>query len=384
MRWWLQPIAAVWAVLAGVSVTLQLGGTIALKGKSASDQYEINILRSLYVSQGGLLVGAFWLALLAMLVPGDPPQCPRKLWSTLGGIVTLPSFVVTPAAQVLGLQLVLMLVLLGMVGAALIFDCQAPRLHLSWVSRLGLVLLFFGVVLEILDAVPFVKGPPSSVALYICACLIVGVLFAVQSKMNVHLAQDLGSPFRSAAWSNTCAFAVGVWLLVGVRFGFHVQYEFKSGQWWIWLLIGLQSAFYTLTLALLPKILGYSSTFVLVLAGKLSSSAMADTLGAFQPAVPLSLLRCVSVFVMLIGAIVYNLLPSLPAHENHKKDDKSEKDDNSPKTTVALPGPMTPGQLAEVSHEEDEEEALMRKEVQLGQFAQLEDNDEEEALMAGA
>lgn len=253
-------------------------------------------------------MGSMWLALLAIVMPGDPPKKPQRLWYTIGGLVTLPSFVTTPAAQVLGLQLVLMLLLLGMVGAALLLDCQARQFHfqLGGAQGAGLVLLFVGVVIELLEVGPNVSGHPTEVVFYVLASLFVGVMFAVQSTMNVRLAQDLGSPFRSATWCNVSALWGGAILLPCVHFIFHVHYDFHMKQWWIWLLVGMQSAFYTLTLTLLPKTLGYSSMFVLVLSGKLGSSVLADTLGAFQPAVPLSVFRLASVCTMLVGAILYS------------------------------------------------------------------------------
>lgn len=334
---WLQTLAACWAILAGVSVTLQLGGTIALDGRNISNQIESDIvshiMHSVYISQGGILVGAVWLAVLAIALPGDPPKRPKRVWSTLGGIVILPSFVTTPAAQVLGIQLVLMLLLLGMIGAALLFDCQARRLQLTVVRSVGLAILLIGVLLEVLDAVPVVKlDAPAEVVIYILGVLIVGVLFAVQAKMNVRLARDLGSSFRSATWCNASASVVGLLLVLCVRFGFCVQYRFQMCQWWIWLLVGLQSAFYTLALTLLPKILGYSSMFVLVLAGKLTSSAMADTLGAFQPAVPLSVLRCASICVMLVGALLYtHIIPSQEGDQSAEGGQYSLTDDDDDK-----------------------------------------------------
>eukprot|EP00746_Dinoflagellata_sp_MGD_P166794 gnl/MRDRNA2_/MRDRNA2_96939_c0_seq1.p1 gnl/MRDRNA2_/MRDRNA2_96939_c0~~gnl/MRDRNA2_/MRDRNA2_96939_c0_seq1.p1 ORF type:complete len:377 (+),score=72.17 gnl/MRDRNA2_/MRDRNA2_96939_c0_seq1:85-1215(+) len=348
---WVQALSAIAAIVAGVSVTLQLGGTIALNGKAEPNQsVEKHALHSMYVSQGSYFVGAVWLAVFAAAMPGDPPKCPQKFWSTLGGIIILPSFVTTPAAQVLGLQLVLMLLLLGMVWAALLFDCQAHRLDLSRVRKGGLAFIFIGVVLELLDAVPHVNGPPIEIILYVVGCLLVGVLFAVQSKMNVRLARDLGSSFRSATFCNLSAVLVGIALLFGVRYAFHVQYELKADQWWIWLLVGLQSAFYTLMLTLLPKKLGYSAMFVLVLAGKLGSSAMADTLGAFQAAVPLSALRCASVSVMLIGAILYTLVPSAAVQGT---------DD-----TTASPRPVRVGIYAEYHDEVEEDAAMMENGVQ--------------------
>eukprot|EP00746_Dinoflagellata_sp_MGD_P146975 gnl/MRDRNA2_/MRDRNA2_79376_c0_seq1.p1 gnl/MRDRNA2_/MRDRNA2_79376_c0~~gnl/MRDRNA2_/MRDRNA2_79376_c0_seq1.p1 ORF type:complete len:383 (+),score=60.23 gnl/MRDRNA2_/MRDRNA2_79376_c0_seq1:134-1282(+) len=360
----LQALAAVWAIVAGVSVTLQLGGTIALNERSASSIEQgviYHTLRSLYVTQGGILVGALWLGLLAVVMPGDPPKRPQRLWSVFGGIVTLPSFVTTPAAQVLGLQLVLMLLLLGMVGAAIVFDVQARQLHLGAMHTAGLVLLFTGVLIELLDAIPMVSGHLVEVVLYVVACFSVGVLFAVQSKMNVRLSQDLGSSFRSATWSNATAFAVGVLLLLCVRYIFLVKYEYKMQQWWIWLLVGMQSAFYALTLATLPKMLGYSSMFVLVLSGKLASSAVADTLGAFQPAVPLSILRCASVGTMLIGAILY----SSP---------KSSSDQEDASNADVLPRPVRLGKYEEVD-DDDIEEAATHATVEDMPFAGTADRD---------
>ena len=46
-----------------------------------------------------------------------------------------------------------------------------------------------------------------------------------------------------------------------------VPFDFVADDWWIWLLSGLQSAFYTYSLAELPKMIGYSAVFILVLAG---------------------------------------------------------------------------------------------------------------------
>jgi len=315
---WGETAAAVLAVFAGVSVTLQLGGTIALNEDYASDAPGLRMLESAYVTQGGLLVGAAWLAVLAVAVPGRPMQRPQRCWSCFGGVATLPAFVTTPAAQVLGLQFVLQLLVLGMVGAALVFDYRARRLRLGRVRGAGLALLCAGVAVEVVAAAPLVRGPALEVAVYVAGCLAVGALFAVQSKMNKRLARDLGSSLRSAAWSNSSALAFGVLGLLYVRFSLRVEYNLRLSQWWIWLLVGLQSAFYTLSMTLLPKKLAYSTIFVLVLAGKLGSSTLADTLGAFRPPIPLTALRCVSVCTMFCGAVLYTYLgPPIvrPAHQ---------------------------------------------------------------------
>lgn len=298
-------VAVVWAVAAGISVTLQVGGSIKLNDVLLDpDEHK---LHAFFVSEFGILVGAGWLSALALLQGGAPPKRPAKKWSLFGGVVVLPCFVTTPAAESLGVQMVLMLLMLGMVGAALVFDWRSGR-KLGCKRALGLLLLLAGVCLQMIDAVPEVDGPIAIVVFYTVGCLIAGALFAVQAKMNKRLARDLGSAARSVALCNITGFLASVPIIVYFRLGLQVFFLFDiRKQWWIWLLCGLQSAFYTYSLSKLPLLLGYSVLFVLVLTGKLVSSALADTLGLFKAPISLSPWRVASITVMVAGAVLYTM-----------------------------------------------------------------------------
>jgi len=295
-------VSWVWAMLAGVSVPLQVGGTIRLNATPAD-----RLQHSLYVNEACIFVGALWLALLSLVQHGERPQWPKRKWSWFGGLVVAPSFVTTPAASLLGTQLVLMLLLVGMIGAAITFDCMAGRFHLIKRKFVGLLLLVIGVGLELIDAIPEVQGNLILVLSYCVATLLSGCLFAVQAKMNKRLARDLGSTARAAACCNfsVLVWATPVWLIL--RFGMGIPFYFRVDDWWIWMLCGLQSAFYTHSLAELPKLIGYSVVFILVLAGKLVTAAFTDVIGAFSPPMPLSAFRCASVAAMVCGAVFYSM-----------------------------------------------------------------------------
>lgn len=58
---------------------------------------------------------------------------------------------------------------------------------------------------------------------------------------------------------------LGFWCAAEVYVG--IPLDFTVDDWWIWLLLGLQSAFYTYSMARLPQVLGYSVSFVLVITG---------------------------------------------------------------------------------------------------------------------
>lgn len=218
-----------------------------------------------------------------------------------------PSFVTTPAASLLGTQLVLMILLIGMIGSALFFDCTAGRFRMIKRKLLGLFLLLVGVGLELIDAIPAVQGNLILVVFYCMATLLSGCLFGLQAKMNKRLARDLGSTARAAA---CCNFSVLLWatpIWLALRVGSGIPFYFRVEDWWIWMLCGLQSAFYTHSLAELPKLIGYSIVFILVLAGKLVTAAFTDVIGAFSPAMPLSPFRCASVAAMVFGAVLYSM-----------------------------------------------------------------------------
>merc|ERR1719461_1949012 len=101
-----------------------------------------------------MVIGGVALLLTALLQGGERPQRPTKRWSMLGGIIMAPTFVTTPAAGFLGTQLTLMLLLIGMVTAALFFDFLGGKLAVSKTKSAGLALFVVGIGLEVVDAIP--------------------------------------------------------------------------------------------------------------------------------------------------------------------------------------------------------------------------------------
>jgi len=163
-----------------------------------------------------------------------------------------------------------------------------------------------GVGLQLAYALPRVHRGLVGACSYCCAALACGCLFGVQAKMNKRLARDLGSTARAAAF---CGYQVLIWgtpVWLVLLLGMGIPLYFRAEDWWIWALCGMQNAFYTYTLAELPKIISYSTVFICVQAGKLLTAAAADTSGLFAPAVALSPWRCASISCMITGAVLYS------------------------------------------------------------------------------
>lgn len=239
---------------------------------------------------------------MRLLQGGEACERPKYLWSCLGGLMIAPVFLSIPAARLLGTQLCLTLVLLGMMSAAFGFDCLAKRLRPTKYLALGLLLLLLAVVIQIAASLDRVDGKEWLCGLYSTASLGVGASYGVQAKMNKRLARDLGSATRAAAFCNLSAMAWGVptilcLLIVGI------PCDFLARDWWLWCLGGLQSAFYTSSLAHLPKLLGYSVPFILITAGKLSTAALADSAGLFAPPLAVSGSRILSVAITVLASV---------------------------------------------------------------------------------
>ena len=312
----------VWAAVAGASVTLSVGLGIVLNRTQGPV-----VPHAAYVFVGNVAVGAVFLGILALrgdqkglfpwpsrvkklgvmgemrlLQGGEACERPKYLWSCCGGLVIGPAFVTFPAAHLLGTQLCLTLVLLGMMSTAFGFDWLANRLHPSKYLAVGMLLLLLAVAIQIVASLHMLEGNKWLCAIYSAASLAVGVSYGVQAKMNKRLARDLGSALRAATFCNCSAMAWGLptilcLLLVGIPF------DFLAKDWWIWCLNGLQSAFYTASLAHLPKLLGYSVPFILITAGKVFTAALADSLGFFAPPLAVSLWRYLSVAITVLGAV---------------------------------------------------------------------------------
>jgi len=271
-----------WAVAVGASVTAQMCVNVKLNGHSSSPTYH-----AFYVSNLGILLGGLMLVPRSVFAP-KPWHRPVHCWSLLGGICTLPAFASVPAGMMLGVQIVLLVQLLAMLSTALVFDVRAGRIRLSDIRRLG----GFGVVVLGVAVENFFsggsggKGMSVTAALLLLTVFVSGVGFAVQAKCNARLARDVGSTARSTAISAVVAVTAGLPVDATLAWGVGVAPRFSLQDWPLWLFVGLQSAFYIGSLSRLPAHLGYTTSYLALLLGKLSSSSVTDALGVTGTRVP--------------------------------------------------------------------------------------------------
>ncbi|CAL1158594.1 unnamed protein product, partial [Cladocopium goreaui] len=241
---------------------------------------------------------------------GPAPAKPKYLWSAFGGLVVLPAF----APWLSGFMAEGVHSGCGAIGhtidpdaasdgddawcwmtSAFLFDWSGNRLQITRYVSLGFFMLLGAVCMQLLISIPDLYGSDLAALLgYSVAALLVGVCYTLQAKMNNRLARDLGSTARAAAFCNLTVMTWGLPMcLVLVDLG--VPLDFVMGDWWIWLFLGLQSAFYTYALAELPKVLGYSVSCILVITGKMCTAAFADTIGLFAKPLAISPWRYISV-----------------------------------------------------------------------------------------
>mmetsp|Transcript_61517 Transcript_61517/g.112751 ORF Transcript_61517/g.112751 Transcript_61517/m.112751 type:complete len:179 (-) Transcript_61517:16-552(-) len=132
--------------------------------------------------------------------------------------------------------------------------------------------------------------------------LVCGSLATLQARMSELLADDLGSTPRSAAVGNLLTCIVALPMCVLWHSFARAPYHIDVNQWWLWLLLGLATAFCVQTFVDLPKIFGYSTVFGLAWAGNLASSLALGHLGLLEPVRSWSVWRCVSAGVAAVGA----------------------------------------------------------------------------------
>lgn len=292
-----------WAAAVGVSITAQLCVTVILNERSPSQKYH-----AFYVSVISILLGGLMLVPRCIQSP-EAVKRPKYWWSMLGGMFTVTSFFSIPATMLMGVQLVLLVMLLATLSTALVFDVRRGRVSLSDPRRLaGLGLVLVGLLLDALPAwaAGSSTGTTTAVLLLLLAVFATGIGYGLQAKCNARLSRDLGSVSRATAFSAAVNTFCCLPFAAIIYFGLGVAPTLHTADWPLWMFAGLQSAFYVGSLAQLPKVLGYTAAYVVLLAGKLVSSSVADAMGLAGQRVPFSILRGVSLLLALAGAILFS------------------------------------------------------------------------------
>ncbi|CAJ1372683.1 unnamed protein product [Effrenium voratum] len=251
------------------------------------------------------------LMLPAALASKAPWSWPSKWYAPLGGAFMMADFLIVPAFRVLGIQVVLVAMLLGMLFTGMIFDCREGLLKYTEYRRLcGFLVVMVAVAINY-AALPGESDAAahfgaSSVA-YLLISFGVGCGYALLAKCNNQLSKDLGTSMRASAFSAAVTVACRIPLMIWIHSSRGLLPTFHSDDWYWFLGSALQNAFYILSTAKLPGLLGYSVNNVVMLVGKLCCSALVDALGWSGHKVPVDLVRALSMVMVFVGVVMFSV-----------------------------------------------------------------------------
>jgi uncharacterized membrane protein YdcZ (DUF606 family) len=295
---------AVWAVIVGGSVSLQLCNSVLLNNRDTSEHK----CHGLYVSALAVLIGGFVLLPRAVYSP-KPFRKPSPWWHALGGLCSLPLFATIPAGKFFGTSVVLLAQLMGMLSTSLAFDIQSGEMKVTDIRRwLGFLAVVFGCTAEKLFNIGDDAATEWTLMHVVMLFLVFasGVCMALQAKLNALLVQDVGSVARSTV---ICALVFCVCsspAQLYIRFGLGVAPAVHLQDLPFWLCGGLQSAFYIGSLSMIPKSLGYTGSYLALLLGKLGTSCLVDAVGLTGKTVPFTWAKALSMMVVLVGATAFS------------------------------------------------------------------------------
>eukprot|EP00931_Biecheleriopsis_adriatica_P007100 TRINITY_DN108415_c0_g1_i1.p1 TRINITY_DN108415_c0_g1~~TRINITY_DN108415_c0_g1_i1.p1 ORF type:complete len:384 (+),score=64.30 TRINITY_DN108415_c0_g1_i1:64-1215(+) len=301
MSMFVQSACIIWAALIGISVPLELTNTIFLNQTSENPAYH-----GFYVSNLAVIMGGLELIPLSFS-SSAPWQKPRRWWHVAGGLCSLPAFGTIVAGAQLGTQLVIVTQLGALMGTFLAMDVIDGRVSLSdYAKGLGLLLVIGGIAMESFGGDVRLGSSAASIGM-LALVAASGVGYALQSRCNGALADDLGSGARATMVSALVNICCGLPIDAWVFWGTGTSPTFDTRYWYLWLVAGFQSAFYIGSMAYLPKVLGFTTTYVITLSAKLLTSLAIDDLGLVGTAIPIDATRVVSVLCVLGGALMFNM-----------------------------------------------------------------------------
>mmetsp|Transcript_87413 Transcript_87413/g.245379 ORF Transcript_87413/g.245379 Transcript_87413/m.245379 type:complete len:368 (+) Transcript_87413:153-1256(+) len=297
--------AVAWACLVGISVPLEVCNASLLNRHSPEKDRSWH---SVYIAELAVAMGGLQLAVLSFASKA-PWTWPSPWWSYFGGVCSLPGYITISAAQVLGVEMLLMTQLVGLLGTFFVLDLADGTIRLgNWPKPVGLFFVVIGVVVDKLLASSGdgAKAIDINWIVHVVGAFCSGVGFALQAKCNGALAHCIGGPARAAMICAVVNVLASSPLSVYIRFGMEVPLSLDSKIWPMWFAAGFQSAFYVSSMALLPRFLGFTTCYLAVLSSKLFCSAVVDATGLTGGSrVALSAERILSIFVVLFGATLF-------------------------------------------------------------------------------
>lgn len=357
-----------WAAMVGVSVPLEMVNTIFLNSNVADSDRKYH---AFYVANLAVAMGALELLPLSVVRTPRSEDTPKwRWWHFAGGVCSLPAFFTIPAGHLLGTQAVLVVQLAALLTTFFIIDLVDGRVKLTELVKVGeLILIFGGVVLENVGGKSGVAGSIQAVVMLLLVAL-TGIGYAVQSKCNNALSQVLGSTARATIVSACVNLLCAVPIDLYIGFGLNIAPSFDTRLWYLWVVAGLQSAFYIGSMAYLTGVLGFTSCYVITLVAKLSSSLAVDAKGLSGEVVPVSVPRVLALIIVLLGSVVFNFRKHSDADENDEEacvltlssvtdaEAACDAPDGMLEDKLALPSPTEAG-ILDPSKENSEEACIV-------------------------
>lgn len=300
-------LAVVWALLVGISVPLEVCNT-SLLNRQAKDAGVDSSLHGFYISQIAVAMGG-----LQLIVPSVSTKVAwrfpvkSKWWSWLGGVCSLLGFITVSATPLLGAQVVLMVQLVGVLGTFFVLDILNGTVKLRhWHKPVGFFVAIIGVGVDNLSMFTDSATIDASWIFHFVGTFLSGVGYGLQAKCNGALAEDVGGPARAAMVSAAVNIVASVPISIYIAVGQDVPLTLNTWLWPLWFVAGFQSAFYIGSMAILPSLLGFTTSYLAVLSSKLVCSTFVDEFGLSGKVVKVTYFRVISLLLVLSGAYVFN------------------------------------------------------------------------------
>mmetsp|Transcript_141661 Transcript_141661/g.249918 ORF Transcript_141661/g.249918 Transcript_141661/m.249918 type:complete len:344 (+) Transcript_141661:39-1070(+) len=296
-------VCVIWAALIGMSVPFGMVINIMLNSEADESDQKYH---AFYVSNLAILMGG--LELLPLTLCAEKPVTkPKRWWHLAGGVTSLPSFFTTSAGALLGSQVVLVVQLAGLLTTFYLCDLMDEKVRLKdYAKSLALLVIFVGVFLDADGTGGSMVDSFAAIAM-IFLVAVTGVGFALSSKCNSALADDLGSAPRASVISACVNTLFSVPINLYIYFGCNIAFSIDTRSWYWWLATGFQSAFYTGSMAYLPKTLGFTRCYVITLAAKMVTSLFIDAYGLTGESISVSFKRVCALMFVSVGAIWFNV-----------------------------------------------------------------------------
>eukprot|EP00747_Dinoflagellata_sp_TGD_P200749 gnl/TRDRNA2_/TRDRNA2_74176_c0_seq1.p1 gnl/TRDRNA2_/TRDRNA2_74176_c0~~gnl/TRDRNA2_/TRDRNA2_74176_c0_seq1.p1 ORF type:complete len:315 (+),score=36.65 gnl/TRDRNA2_/TRDRNA2_74176_c0_seq1:67-1011(+) len=224
-------------------------------------------------------------------LPSTVKSVPYKI-AFLAGLGWTSTLAMVCASPVLGVALVQVLVVSGELSTAAAIDVLIRREHPVRTS-MAVLLVVLGVVLNVLGEVKRSGSAVhwAQVATWAAAAFGCGMCLALYALGSTHLRKFIGAA-NATAWSAFIASTgnAAIWVIADLH-GVHFHSDTRSSTYLLWLIVGAASSWNVFVSTFVPGRIGFAFTFVLIVAGKVSSGLLVDALGILSRKRPVSLLR---------------------------------------------------------------------------------------------